>query len=120
MRSLNFNNKSDIFGLVPALVSASKMCFFRFHSLEWLHHLLKKDTVEMCECFFTNVNQLKQHIKKFNERKVHEVDLNKTFTDASLLGLVIRSGGCGAGLAHLLKSGVNSIRVRRNFQRANP
>ncbi len=57
--------------------------------------------------------------KKFNERKVHEVDLNKTFTDAFLFGLVIRSGGCGAGLAHLLKSGVNSILVRRNFQRAN-
>ncbi len=58
MKSLYFNNKSNLVWFVPALLSASKMCFFRFHSLEWLHHLSKKDTVEMCACFFTNVNRL--------------------------------------------------------------
>ncbi len=57
--------------------------------------------------------------KKFNERKVHEVDLNKKITDTPVFRLVIGSVGCGAGLVHLLKSGVNSILVRRNFQRAN-
>ncbi len=57
MRIHEVNNKVIL--ICSCAFECIKNVFFRFHSLEWLHHLSKKYTIEMCECFFTNASQLK-------------------------------------------------------------